>query len=579
MAILILIIQIIILIFPLIIHIISLKKKKFSVKEIKEIPKIEKKDEEFEALGKIVKVSFKLFNSLEIFEIKAHITEKFINIWKNLKLKYNILEKYKIKYVKYSNELLLSEFIKSHKTLKEINYKEETYFEIIPRSENEILSVKIENEIIAKPEKYTLKIKIKYLKNAPTYEIEVSNEDTFNKIFDSLKKECNDLNYISLDDIICYQIYNGISHIIINGKNDYNKQIDNLDINLDEIIFIESNKNSKLDIFDSPLKKINHNNNKKGILDKKVELKFVHVNIDNDIYRIEIFKKNSFLNVINLLKEKNQELNDVYCNEIYVEKNGKKKYLISNENDLNKKIEDVLTKEDEIDILYINGDFIDSFNLQLFWVNRNNQKFEFKVGKKEQFHKAILKFQENNDIFESYTITKIYMKNDLNKKINLNTENNNLINVYVESDDKIIDTKMKKERFYNYEKNENIKLIEHNITYKYESFQDLNINENSKIFFETKKTIDNQGQFENISENNENVYLIFQFNQKPYPLTVHVDTKFKDVIADFKKKYPNFKNKEIKIAMIESKNLCDYEFSFKTIKDLELKNDMQILLY
>ncbi len=89
---------------------------------------------------------------------------------------------------------------------------------------------------------------------------------------------------------------------------------------------------------------------------------FVHKGIGTgEIYTIKIFKKNTFLSLINKLKNEHPELNGINFDEIYIEDQSSKKFIIKNENDLNKKIEDILEKGEENEIFYITGDYIDSF--------------------------------------------------------------------------------------------------------------------------------------------------------------------------------------------------------------------------
>ena len=63
---------------------------------------------------KMKKWKFKLIsNPTEIFKIETDFHQKFIIVLKNLILKYEKLQKYQIRLVKISNELLYSTIIKS----------------------------------------------------------------------------------------------------------------------------------------------------------------------------------------------------------------------------------------------------------------------------------------------------------------------------------------------------------------------------------------------------------------------------------------------------------------------------------
>ena len=233
------------------------------VKQIKIIPEYIHKDKE-----KKLTVRFREECFLGTVEITASSNQKFKVVLNNLILKFKILQKYKIKYVKYSKKLIYSEFLQKNKKLEEINYKEGTEFEIILKKEKELL----------------LKFKSKFLKNKDEFKVEVSYIDKFKNVIELLKDNYNELNNTMMDNIICYQHYNNKDYIIINGKIDYEKYIKDLNINKNEIIFFEP-KN----------KLILHSKNAKKALEKQIEMQFVHKGIGTDeMYTIEIFKKNTF---------------------------------------------------------------------------------------------------------------------------------------------------------------------------------------------------------------------------------------------------------------------------------------------
>jgi len=444
---------------------------------------------------------------VEIFESS---NQKFKTALKNLILKNKILQD-KIKYIKYSGKLIYSEFLKSNKTLEEINYMEENEFEII-----------LKNYFI-------LKFKSKFLKNKNEFKVKVSYFDKFKNVIDLLKENYNDLNCIDMDNIICYQHYHNKDFIIINGKNDYEKYIKDLNINKNEIIFFEHRDNLLL------LSK-----NTKKELEKQIEMEFVHLGIGTgEIYTIKLFKQNTFLSLINKLKNEHPELNEINFNEIYIDDEGIKKYIIKNENDLNKKIENILEKGEEYSIFYITGDYIDSFTLQLLWANNNNQKYQIKVGKKELFHNAINKFIESNDIFEDNIITKIYSEKD--HILNVNIERVTIRNVYIEED--IENTSSVRNKITDNYINEEFKnIIEIHNKYNYESFENLDIYENTKIYFETEinnyeKNIEyNKFEQHKCEEhiNEGKVYIILEISQDKWALYVDKKTKLKNVINYFK---------------------------------------------
>ena len=149
----------------------------------------------------------------------------------------------------------------------------------------------------------------------------------------------------------------------------------------------------------------------------------------------------------------------------FIMKKKKKKYLINQENDYNKKIKELFEKEENI--IYIKGEFTNYFNLQLFWVSENNKQYMHKFGKEEKFHETILQFMRNNEEFEDYIITKIYIepynnqiivsigKNNINIPSNLITINNN-------SNNKLNSSKLNNKKY---------NIIESEFNYKYDTFQ------------------------------------------------------------------------------------------------------------
>ena len=64
-------------------------------------------------------------------------------------------------------------------------------------------------------------------------------------------------------------------------------------------------------------------------------------------------------------------------------KKKKKKYLINQENNYNKKIKELFEKEE--DIIYIKGEFNNYFNLQFFWVSEKRNNTYIMLEKKKNF--------------------------------------------------------------------------------------------------------------------------------------------------------------------------------------------------
>ena len=351
------IIEFIFLIILILILIYDMKLFYYCTKKIREVKIIP------EYVDKKIKVRFRVECFLKTFEIIESINQKLNIVLENLLLKYEELKKYKIKYIKYSRNLIYSGLIMTDKTLEEINYKKETELEIILKKERDLL----------------FKFKNKWLNNEEVFNVKVSLIDKFKDVIELLKENYNELNNTAMDNIICYQYYSKKVYKIINGEKDYEKYIKDLNINTNEIIFFEINNKSTL------------SNTAKKQLSKKIKLEFFHLNMSKT-YIVEIFKQNTFRILINILKDKYPELKETNFDEIFIEEDeSTKKYIVKNEKDLDKKIEEILKigDEDNDNIFYIDGDFIDSFDLQLCHVTQNYHKYTIKAGKKELFHNAI----------------------------------------------------------------------------------------------------------------------------------------------------------------------------------------------
>ena len=122
--------------------------------------------------------------------------------------------------------------------------------------------------------------------------------------------------------------------------------------------------------------------------------------------------------------------------------------------------------------------------------------------------------------------------------------------------------------------NEELKnIIEIGNKYKYDSFEKLNINENTKIYFETEKnTYQRNEEYIKFEEhiNEDNIYIIFRFKGETCALFVNKKTKLKDVIKDFKKCNNELKNQSIKIVLFKGDNLVPKK-SYKTIEELKIE--------
>ena len=81
------------------------------------------------------------------------------------------------------------------------------------------------------------------------------------------------------------------------------------------------------------------------------------------------------------------------------------------------------------------------------------------------------------------------------------------------------------------------------------------------------------------NENENKIEITFEIEQIPYYLEVNKNSKFKDVIIDFKNKYNDFKNKNINNALFGGKDLLSDDNKSKTIEQLKVKSRDIILIY
>jgi len=95
---------------------------------------------------------------------------------------------------------------------------------------------------------------------------------------------------------------------------------------------------------------------------------------------------------------------------------------------------------------------------------------------------------------------------------------------------------------------------------------------------EEDKENEEEEKGELLPENENKIIIIFEIDQIKYFLNVDQDSKFEDIIIDFKNKYNNFKNKEIHSALFSGENLFSVDNKSKTIEQLKVKSEDTILI-
>jgi len=263
--------------------------------------------------------------------------------------------------------------------------------------------------------------------------------------------------------------------------------------------------------------------------------------------------------------------------------------------------------------------------INLIWESTNSKTFEVKINNSEKFHDVIIKFiKKNHKLFKCYIIKEMYISNSKNKlekdkttNINSNSvennnlnnhsnnsiaeennniinENNNIINendnaINENNDIRIIDyspiesnrVSLKNEISKPHNKASEIdkKIIETEEDYEYKTFKELNLVDNTKIFFETRDTRDEneeekvENEKQKFKDNglkiNNKLYFIFKLEGEEYPLFIDKNLKLEDTLLLFQKEYYSFIDSKIKEIEYDGKNI--WLEKDKSIEELKLK--------
>ena len=129
----------------------------------------------------------------------------------------------------------------------------------------------------------------------------------------------------------------------------------------------------------------------------------IFVNTVNDVkYFTNIILTDKFGDVFNKLKEQNSDINNYDFQEIFL--SGKKEKF-SNIN--NKTIAELALKQGEY--VYLYGKIIKNvmIDLHFYWEIKDKQ-YELQIGKKQQFHDAVIKLISKEKELQKYIITQLY---------------------------------------------------------------------------------------------------------------------------------------------------------------------------
>ena len=424
--------------------------------------------------------------------------------------------------------------------------------------------------------------------------------NTYNRFSLELDKLIN-LNEFFLDNAIKF-IYTDKKMIYSQGLNEENKFQTLNDFNIEDntIIHIALEETDVNKIIDT--KKIFIDNEKKE-KSKQIEqmpnnymsytlpfLKFVNtISNDNLIYSIQISYEEKLSDVINRLINQYPMLQNYIIEEIRL---GGKKYNLSDSHEIIFKPIKMLNLN-FFEYIYLDGKIIEDniIELHFYWKNNYNKEYIIKIGKKETFYNALLKLLSNKDL-EYYFITYCWHLLNKTENVNINTTLNYSINLDSDSQD-TERIKIKKSKFNSYNANFNDdmdivleKVILYSETMKNDkTIENLNLNKNIKIFFETKENIskieekirneEQQKYVDYIKGNNNGDKQLITFNTtigNRYVLFLDKNIILSQVISILNEKYKSFNNLKIKVILCEGRRL-DLE---KSIEENSVKSTILI---
>ena len=297
-----------------------------------------------------------------------------------------------------------------------------------------------------------------------------------------------------------------------------------------------------------------------------INLYFVYINSsENNMYYLQNTNINEKFNeVIEKLLNTYSTLKNYDFNEIFLMNSQGQKIFIqrSKEERNNETLKNLNIYNNYF--IYINGEikgniFVD---LHFQWVkDGENKDFTLKIGNKTIFHYAILKLIEKNKELEDYIITKVYMKEN-------NTDSDN------DSSEEIF--------------------IEDEFTPKFKTLEEMKINEESIIYFETRENIqrkeniicnaEKQKYYDYKSKNpniNNKILIKFCLSTNAsylYFLFVEIESKFSDCLDRLKNLYPSLKDLTIISATNCGNHLLREENKDKCLFELNIKPEENIVL-
>ena len=423
----------------------------------------------------------------------------------------------------------------------------------------QVITRVIERTVKIEPEKVVLKFKDNKHNN---YEIETYIKrrfyDVFNELigrYDLKKNEIlsviHENRYLYLNNRNCFMtiedlhLNNNSDYIIINFKEQ--------PINTNSSITFQRNEQVTINIIKKKLPPL-------------PKMQFCIINLDDRKFEVDRKENLLFETILENLKKNNEELSNLIFDPIFYTNRGEKIYI--DDEKLKKTIKELnIPKDVVISIKATDKDNI-PINIEFIWVNENNKKYEFKSGSKEKFHSVAMEFIGTFDEFINNIITRFYkIKNNQDEPVLYTRENDNILTTG----------------------NQNFEIIETEFFSNFQTLDNLDISNDSEIFFETRlNTMNNSNQFLRnsylmISQFKEQGNRIITFktsiNNDIYFIIVNENEKFEEAIIKLRIAYPIiFKDAEIKSALLHAENLLSVEKKQLQIKNLNIHDNDFILI-
>ena len=333
---------------------------------------------------------------------------------------------------KKNNEI--KEIIKDINSIKEPLFKEEKKEEIKePENNSRIIVIQRDRIITREVEHQFVNLKFKDNKNN-TYELEVDSKRRFNDVLNEL---IGKYDYLRKNEIRSV-IYNN-RYLYLTSRRCF-ETIEELriDENSDSIYIEVEEKQESTVINNSQAINEEEENNINNESPSVPKLKFCIINLDSRKVEIERNENIPFSNLLENLKKKDKEFENLNFESIFYYDRGEKKHI--KEEDMNKKINELEIPEDEV--IFIKTVIKDNtpINITFVCVTGYIRRYNFTAGKKENFHSVAIEFMSTCEEMVDNTITRFfYKKQNINQNdeiIDIN-ENQNMINP-VEEDSQLV---------------------------------------------------------------------------------------------------------------------------------------------